>query len=252
VNENWLCDNTHEPCGADNLKPSLQCFQQVFSAFFGRQTFIDRVGQHAAGKDVDCFLKHAELCFEGSSGISGRYYECAGQVVSQSPQPSDQFTVVLAKIQRYGARNLFEGDSDSSGSGVDSRHRSVLLLRGESGWSMGNDTHEPCGSIDSKPIPPAFSHVLPCFLGGLTGHDVGPCCDALNVGDLVEGSDKNATAGECRDQAEERRASVRGVRGIPLVCGLEDLSKAAVLHRVQGLDRVEVFGEKRAGAGCGW
>ena len=61
---------------------------------------------------------------------------------------------------------------------------------------------------------------------------------------------KNATVGECRDQAEERRASVRGVRGIPLVCGLEDLAEAAVLHRVQGLDRVEVFGEKRAGAGC--
>ncbi len=96
----------------------------------------------------------------------------------------------------------------------------------------------------------SFSHVLPCFSGGLTGPDVGPCCDVLNVGYLVEGAHKNATVGECRDQAEERRASVRGVRGIPLVCGLEDLSKAAVLHRVQGLDRVEVFGEKRAGAGC--
>ncbi len=96
----------------------------------------------------------------------------------------------------------------------------------------------------------SFSHVLPCFSGGLTGPDVGPCCDVLIVGYLVEGVHKNATVGECRDQAEERRASVRGVRGIPLVCGLEDLSKAAVLHRVQGLDRVEVFGEKRAGAGC--
>ncbi len=78
----------------------------------------------------------------------------------------------------------------------------------------------------------------------------GPCCDVLNVGSLVEGAHKNATVGECRDQAEERRDSVRGVRGIPLVCGLEDLSEAAVLHRVQGLDRVDVFGEKRAGAGC--
>jgi hypothetical protein len=89
------------------------------------------------------------------------------------------------------------------------------------------------------------------FLGRHYGPDVGLCCVVLNVGYLVErSSTKNATAGECRDQAEERRDSVRGVRGIPLVCGLEDLSKAAVLHRVQGLDRVEVFGEKRAGAGC--
>jgi hypothetical protein len=116
-------------------------------------------------------------------------------------------------------------------------------------WLCDN-THEPCGLNNLKPISAAFSHVLPCFSGGLTGPDVGPCCDFLNVGYLVEGSHKNATAGECRDQAEERRASVRGVRGIPLVCGLEDLSKAAVLHRVQSLDRVEVFGEKRAGAGC--
>ncbi len=116
-------------------------------------------------------------------------------------------------------------------------------------WLCDN-THEPCGLNNLKPISAAFSHVLPCFSGGLTGPDVGPCCDFLNVGYLVESSHKNATAGERRDQAEERRASVRGVRGIPLVCGLEDLSKAAVLHRVQSLDRVEVFGEKRAGAGC--
>jgi hypothetical protein len=34
-----------------------------------------------------------------------------------------------------------------------------------------------------------------------------------------------------------------------LACGLEDLSKAAVLHCVEGLDRVEVFGEKRTCAG---
>ncbi len=96
----------------------------------------------------------------------------------------------------------------------------------------------------------SFLHVLRCFLGGLAGPDVGPCCDVLNVGYLVEGAKNYATVDECRDQAEERRDSVRSVRGIPLVCGLEDLSKAAVLHRVQGLDRVEVFGEKRAGAGC--
>ncbi len=85
------------------------------------------------------------------------------------------------------------------------------------------------------------------FLGMPYGPRCWPCCDVLIVGYLVEGSRKNATAGECRDQAEERRASVRGVRGIPPVSCLEDLSKAAVLHRVQGLDRVEVFGEK-----AGW
>lgn len=133
--------------------------------------------------------------------------------------------------------------------GLASLHRFVFLLRGESSWSLSDDTHEPCGSTGRKPIPAAFSHVLPCFSGGLTGRDVSPCCHVSNVGYLVEGAKKNATVGECRDQAEERRASVRGVRGIPLVCGLEDLSEAAVLHRVQCLDRVEMFGEKRAGAG---
>ncbi len=114
---------------------------------------------------------------------------------------------------------------------------------------LEHDKQEPCGSTDSKPISAAFSDVLPCFFEDLTGPDVGPCCLVLNVGCLVEVVHKNPTVGECRDQAEERRASVRGVRGIPLVCGLEDLSEAAVLHRVEGLDRVEVFGEKRAGAG---
>ena len=250
VNENWLCDNTHEPCGSINLKPSFPCFQQVFSAFFGRQTFVDRFGQHAAGKDVDSLFKHAEFCFEGLSGISGRDHECAGQVVGQSLQPCDHFAIVVADVQRGSAMHLFDSGSDSSVSGVGSGHRFVLLLRGESGWSLGDDTHEPCGSTGSKPISAAFSLVLPCFSGGPTGPDVGPYCLVLNVGYLVEVVHKNATVGECRDQAEERRASVRGVRGIPLVCGLEDLSEAAVLHRVQGLDRVEVFGEKRAGAGC--
>ncbi|MFN9418683.1 MAG: hypothetical protein ACK578_14515, partial [Pirellula sp.] len=230
MNENWLCVNTHEPCGFDNLKPSLQCFEQVFSAFFRSQTFVDRFGQHAAGKDVDCFLKHAELCFEGSSGISGRYYKCAGQVVGKSLQPCDHFTVVVADVQRGSARHLLKGGSDSNGSGVGSGHRFVLLLRGESGWSLGDDTHEPCGSTGSKPISAAFPRVLPFFSGCLTGPDVGPCCDVLNIAYLVEGVHKNATEGECRDQAEERRASVRGVRGIPPVCGLEDLSEAAVLH----------------------
>ncbi len=225
-------------------------FSRFFSALFGRQIFFDYFWQHAAGKDIDGLFEHAEFCFQGTRRISARYDERAGQVVGQSPQLRDQFTVVLAEIQRGGARHLFEGGSDSSGSGVDSRHRSVLLLLCESGCSLGDDTHEPCGSTGSKPISAAFPHVLPCFRGGLTGPDVGPCCDILNVGYLVEGVHKNATVGECRDQAEERRVRVRGVRGIPLVCGLEDLSKAAVLHRVQGLDRVEVFGEKRAGAGC--
>jgi hypothetical protein len=249
VNENWLCDNTHEPCGSGNLKPSLQCFQQVFSAFFGRQTFVDRFGQHAADKGIHGFFEHAEFCFESAGRISARYHERARQVVGQSLQPCDHFAIVVADVQRGSARHLFEGGSDCSVSGVGSGHRLVLLLRGESGWSLGDDTHEPCGSTGSKPISAAFSHVLPCFSGGLTGPDVGPCCDVLNIGYLVEGVHKNATVGECRDQAEERRASVRGVRGIPLVCGLEDLAEAAVLHRVQGLDRVEVFGEKRAGAG---
>ncbi len=81
----------------------------------------------------------------------------------------------------------------------------------------------------------AFSHVLPCFFEDLTGPTLGRCCLVLNVGYLVEVVHKNATVGECRDQAEERRVSVRGVRGIPLVCGLEDLSEAAVLHRGRGL-----------------
>ncbi len=249
VNENWLCDNTHEPCGSGNLKPSLQCFQQVFSAFFGRQTFVNRFGQHAAGKGIHGFFEHAEFCFQGAGRISARYHERACQVVGQSLQPCDHFAIVVADIQRGSARHLFEGGSDCSVSGVGSGHRFVLLLRSESGWSLGDDTHEPCGSTGSKPISAAFSHVLPCFSGGLTGPNVGPCCDVLNVGSLVEGAHKNATVGECRDQAEEHRASVRGVRGIPPVCGLEDLSEAAVLHRVQGLDSVEVFGEKRAGAG---
>ncbi len=87
------------------------------------------------------------------------------------------------------------------------------------------------------------------FLGRPYGPRRWPCCDVSNVGYLVEGVHKNVTVCECRDQAEERRASVRGVRGIPLVCGLEDLSEAAVLHRVQCLDRVEMFGEKRAALG---
>ncbi len=80
VNGNWLCDNTHEPCGSDNLKPSSQCFLHVFSAFFGRQTFVDRFGQHAAGKDIDGVFKHAEFCFQGEGRISARYHERAGQV----------------------------------------------------------------------------------------------------------------------------------------------------------------------------
>jgi hypothetical protein len=249
VNENWLCDNTHEPCGSDDLKPSFQCFQQVFSAFFGRQTFVDRFGQHAASEGIDGVFEHAEFCFESAGRISARYHERAGQVLGHSLQPCDHFAVFLAEVQRGSAMHLFEGGSDSSVSGVGSGHRFVLLLRGEGGWSLGDDTHEPCGSKHSKPVPAAFPNVLPCFSGDLTGPNVGPCCDVLNVGSLVEGAHKNATVGERRDQAEERRASVRGVRGIPLVCGLEDLSEAAVLHRVQGLDRVEVFGEKRAGAG---
>ncbi|MFN9419004.1 MAG: hypothetical protein ACK578_16140, partial [Pirellula sp.] len=230
MNENWLCDNTHEPCGSINLKPYLQCFQQVFSAFFGRQIFFDYFGQHAAGKNIYGLFEHAEFCFQGTGRISTRDHECAGQVVGHSFQPCDHFAIVLTEVHRGGARHLPKCGSDSNGSGVGSGHRFVLLLRCESCWSLGDDTHEPVGTTGSKPISAAFPRVLPCFRGGLTGPDVGPCCDVLIVGYLVEGSHKNATAGECRDQAEERRASVRGVRGIPPVCGLEDLSEAAVLH----------------------
>ncbi len=48
----------------DNLKPSLQCFQQVFSAFFGRQIFFDYFGQHAAGKDIDGLFEQRSSAFQ--------------------------------------------------------------------------------------------------------------------------------------------------------------------------------------------
>ncbi len=45
---------------------------------------------------------------------------------------------------------------------------------------------------------------------------------------LVEGSPKNEVCGRVSRPSEERALPIRGVRGFPLVCGLEDLSKAAV------------------------
>ncbi len=88
------------------------------------------------------------------------------------------------------------------------------------------------------------------FLGMPYGPRLWPVLRCFDCWVLGRRFPQERDCGRVSRPTKERRASVRGVRGIPLVCGLEDLSKAAVLHRVQGLDRVEVFGEKRAGAGC--
>ena len=155
--------------------------------------------------------------------------------------------VLLGHQPHFGvASELFAVVVEDFDQGIE-RHVCLSVWVNEN--RLCDDTHEPCGSNNLKPIPAAFLHVFAGLFACPTVPNVGVCRVLFHVGYFVACGGMNASVGDCGDQAEERRASVRGVRGVPLVCGLEDLAQAAVIHRVKGLHRVEVFGEKRAGAG---
>ncbi len=114
--------------------------------------------------------------------------------------------------------------------------------------SFSDNTHEPCGSNRSKPIPAAFRSVLAGFFTLPTVPNVGVSRVLSHVAYLVVFGEKDATVGDCREQIRERRASVRGVRGTALCGGLEDRAEPTSLHCVDGFDGVKVFDEQRA---CG-
>jgi hypothetical protein len=105
--------------------------------------------------------------------------------------------------------------------------------------SFSDNTHEPCGSNCSKPISAAFPHVFSCLFACHTLPHVGVCCTCFHVGSSVASETKDATVGDCRDRMRIRRASVRGVRGIPLCGGLEDRAEPTSLHCVDGFDGVK-------------
>ncbi len=98
---------------------------------------------------------------------------------------------------------------------------SYCVVKAVGRWAMTHMSHAV------QPEASRFQQLFPCssmFRGGFAGPTLAllRCFEGWVLGRRFH---KNATAGECRDQAEERRASIRGVRGIPLVCGLEDLSR---------------------------
>ncbi len=99
---------------------------------------------------------------------------------------------------------------------------------------LRDDTHEPCGLINLKPNPACFQNVFRRLFAGPLSRNVRVYRVVLHVGYLVEDARKNATAGECCDQAEERRDSVRGV-----LCG------SGLGHAVVFAGEIEEFGFDR-------
>ncbi len=90
-------------------------------------------------------------------------------------------------------------------------------------------THmEPCKRENIKSITAAFPHAFDFLFTCPTAPNVGVSRVLFHVGSLFACGRKNATVGKCHDQSQERRVSVRAVRGIPLPCGLDDISNAAV------------------------
>jgi len=206
----WLVNrfrvNTHEPCGLNRIKPDSEGIRILFFGAYLRAEMLGELG--GCGLHISQFVEEKLHGRRVGSGENRHLFNRCVQVADS--------------LERSSVRSeeLGRGKAWSVGHGW---HRVSPVL----GWfetAFGMHTHEPCGLNGSKPIPAAFSHVLPCFSGGSTGPDVSPRCDVLNVGYSVEGVHKNATVGACRDQSEEHRGSVRGVRGILLACGLEDLS----------------------------
>ncbi len=280
---NRLRDDTHEPCGFDNLKPSMREFGKDSSAFFPAcwlsQKFAYWEDAYAGplltiyAKEVERGPKETREHFAGSAWppantrcssvfpqeelehflLLDKFCKfrfglaCSAEVTLGEIDPGHAAWLVgqqcLGVCDRtlsatkhalsrlvHAAHSIGDHPFEPSQLVLD-RLFGARLIRvvhlcfsvWEREWNrLRDDTHEPCGLINLKRDLAYFQNVFCSF-------HAGACCTTfacirvvLHVGYLVEGAKKNATVGECRDQAEERRASVHGV-----LCG-SGLGRAVV------------------------
>jgi hypothetical protein len=241
---------THKPCGMRRISPKEKAFRR-FSEFspwrncllsstvavalpspFAAVTDLapfDDVDRAVIRDVVSAFTFVVFIPFVHVAGASD-----AADAVLEGP-------VLLSHQPHFGvAAELFAVIVEDLHQGIE-RHVCPFFGLNENRFG---DTNEPCVWNNLKSISAGFLSLFLCLPAGHTFAYVGVCGVRFKFGSLAESGFKIATVGHRRVQAKERRESVRSVL---LVGILEDRAQATASHRGEGLERVEVFVEERAG-----